>query len=67
MHAAWLWFPKPEALPEPGAVGRCLRSPHTLEVQRVGPYFKPLALLAWNADHGCLLRDLDEAQAMAAR
>lgn len=66
-HAAWLWFPEPDALPEPEAVGRRLRSPHTLEVQRVGPYFTPLALLAWNADHGCLLRDLDEAQAMAAR
>lgn len=65
-HAAWLWFPKPEALPDPAAFGRCLRSAHTLEVQRVGPYFAPLALLAWNADHGCLLRDLDEAQAMAA-
>jgi hypothetical protein len=66
-HAAWLWFPDPRVLPGRGAVGRRLRSEHTLEVQRVGPYFMPAGLLAWNVDHGCLLRDVEEAQAMARR
>jgi len=64
-YAAWLWFPDPRVLPGPDAVAGRLCSEHTFEVQRVGPYFTPAALLAWNADHGRLLHDLADAEAMA--